>query len=78
MTARVVSAILSMTGVQSSLPVEDRRVSMAPFMMSIPADKSHEILSSVTEFITGYRRCDYVRTGLPMGRDTDVIPRYRT
>ena len=51
---------------------------MAPFMMSIPADKSHEILSSVTEFITGYRRCDYVRTGLPMGRDTDVIPRYRT
>lgn len=39
MTARVVSAILSMTGVQSSLPVEDRRLSMAPFMMSIPEDK---------------------------------------
>lgn len=39
MTASVVSAILSMTGVQSSLPVEDRRLSMAPFMMSIPEDK---------------------------------------
>lgn len=46
MTATVVSAMLSITGVQSSLPVEDTRLSMAPFMMSIP-----------------------------IGRDTDVIPR---
>lgn len=45
MTASVVSAILSMTGVQSSLPVEDIRVSMAPFMMSIPEDKTQGSLS---------------------------------
>lgn len=38
MTATVVSAILSLTGVQSSLPVEDTRLSMAPLMMSIPED----------------------------------------
>lgn len=35
-TATVVSAILRMTGVQSSLPVEVTRLSMAPFITSIP------------------------------------------
>lgn len=56
MTAKVVSAILNMTGVQSSLPVEDRRVSTAPLMMSIPEDETQERLrvrQSVMDFITG-------------------------
>ncbi len=85
MTASVVSAMLSMTGVQSSLPVEDMRVSMAPFMMSIPEDKREsEQLGCVTGVITGRRMCCDVcmgfsiSPGLPMGRDTDVIPRYST
>lgn len=43
MTVTVVSAILRTTGVQSSLPVEDTRLSMAPFMMSIPENK-HKIV----------------------------------
>lgn len=47
MTANVVSAMLSITGVQSSLPVEDTRLSMAPFMMSIPGDITQESLSSL-------------------------------
>ncbi len=61
MTARVVSAILSMTGVQSSLPVEDKRLSMAPFMMSMPEDKTQESLNSktsvMTELLTVGRMC---------------------
>lgn len=81
MTARVVSAILSMTGVQSSLPVEDTRLSMAPLMMSIPGDKTQE---TVNRGIHGCRMSCQVCMGftessvLPMGRDTDVIPRYST
>lgn len=37
----MVSAMLSITGVQSSLPVEDSRLSMAPLMMSIPGERMH-------------------------------------
>lgn len=42
MTARVVSAMLRMTGVQSSFPAEDRRLSIAPLMTSIPEDRQGE------------------------------------
>lgn len=46
MTAIVVSAILKVTGVQSSLPVEDRRFSKAPFMTSIPEEETQESVNS--------------------------------
>lgn len=45
-TAKVVSAILRMTGVQSSFPVDDKRLSMAPFIMSIPRDRAQRMLGS--------------------------------
>lgn len=80
MTARVVSAILNMTGVQSSLPVEDSRLSMAPFITSIPEDKAHRYQISETEDVITAGGCVMISksSGLPMGRDTDVIPRYST
>lgn len=56
MTARVVSAILSITGVQSSLPVEETRLSMAPLMMSIPGDKTQESLNKESEWRNSLQR----------------------
>ena len=41
MTFTVASSTLRMAGVQSSFPVEESRVSMAPLIMSIPAQECH-------------------------------------
>lgn len=75
MTARVVSAMLRMTGVQSSFPVEDSRLSIAPFMMSIPEDRQGD--GAVREVFRIHRWVP-VSWDVPMGRETVVIPRYRT
>lgn len=56
MTARVVSAMLRMTGVQSSFPVEDSRLSIAPFMMSIPEDRQGDgAVREVSGFTDGFQ-----------------------